>query len=409
MSVTPALDSNRKQIFGLNPNVFFLGLVSLLTDVSSEMIFTLLPLFLANVVGATTAVIGLVGGLSDGADAIFRIFSGWLSDRLGKRKALTLLGYGLSTLVKPLMLLALTWSSVLAVRFGDRVGKGIRSSPRDALVAASLSPRDRGRGFGLHRAMDTLGAVLGLGVAAAIIYHIQGGNLDLSLPTYRWLVIAGSIPAVLAVLVLLILVREKKSSPGGPARRQGPVLRVAPAPFSLRFKLFLGIMAVFTLGNSGSFFVILRAQDLGSSVFTVTLMLVLFNVVYALTSFPAGIISDRWGRRRMIVLGWAVYFLVYLGLAGASRLGQMWLIFAGYGVFFGLTEGVARAYVADLVAEDRRGTAYGLYYGVVGLLLVAAGVLAGGLWQAVSPAAAFYLSAGLALLASLGLIAFVKE
>jgi MFS family permease len=395
----------RRKLFGLNPNVFFLGIVSLLTDVSSEMIFTLVPLFLSNVLGATTTIVGLIGGLSESTDAIFRIFSGWFSDRVGRRKSLAVLGYGISTLAKPFMYLASSWGSVLAIKFGDRVGKGIRSSPRDALIADSVSARERGKGFGLHRAMDTTGAVLGLALAAIIIYFVQGKGLGLIPETYKWLVLVGIVPAGLAVLVLLFFVRErKKASPGA---QQLP--RLGLAGFDSRFKLFLVVMAVFTLGNSSDFFVILRAQDLGSSVLYVTLMLVLFNITYALIALPAGVLSDRLGRRRVIILGWFIYALVYLGFALASELWQVWLLFAGYGLYYGIVEGVARAFVADLVPKERRGTAYGLYQGVVGVALLPASLIAGWLWQSVSPAAPFYFGAGLAFVAMLGIMALVRE
>jgi len=394
----------QRRIFGLNPNVFFLGVVSLLTDVSSEMIFTLVPFFLSNVLGAATTIIGLIGGLSESTDAIFRIFSGWFSDRVKKRKPLAILGYSISTLAKPFMYLASTWGAVLAIRFSDRVGKGIRTSPRDALVADSVSLGERGRGFGLHRAMDTTGAVLGLALAAVIIYLVQGRGLALSLKTYQWLVLVGIVPAVLAVLVLLFFVHERKSSLGA---RQLP--RIGFAGFSTRFKLFLAIMAVFTLGNSSDFFVILRAQNLGSSVLYITLMLVLFNITYAVTALPAGVLSDRLGRRRVIALGWAIYGLVYLGFALASSLWQVWLLFACYGVYYGMAEGVARAFVADLVPAEKRGTAYGLYHGVVGVTLLPASLIAGWLWQAISPAAPFYFGAALAFLAMLGITGVVRE
>ena len=400
----------RSKIFGLNPNVFFLGIVSLLTDVSSEMIFTLVPLFLRNVLGAPFIAIGLIGGLSESADAIFRIVSGWLSDRVGKRKPLTVLGYSISTVAKPFMYLVASWGGVLAVRFSDRVGKGIRTSPRDALVADSVSAKERGKGFGLHRAMDTFGATLGLAIAAFIIYLVQGGGLQLSLKTYHWLVLVGVVPAVLAVLVLLIFVREKPRKPllvGDSGSRL--ISRKLGAGFDTRFKLFLVIMAVFTLGNSSDFFVILRAQNLGSSVFNVVLMLVLFNVAYMATSLPAGMLSDRLGRRRVITLGWFIYALVYLGFAVTSDLWQVWLLFAGYGLYYGVVEGVARAFVADLVVEEKRGTAYGLYHGVVGLTLLPASLIAGWLWQAISPAAPFYFGAGLAFLAMLGMMALIRE
>jgi len=396
----------KRRVFGLNPNVFFLGIVSLLTDISSEMIFTLVPLFLFNVLSIGTPIIGLVGGLSESADAIFRIFSGWLSDRMGKRKPLAVLGYTISTIAKPFMYLASSWGAVLAVRFGDRIGKGIRTSPRDALVADSVSAGERGRGFGLHRAMDTTGAFLGFAIAAVIIYQVQGGELALSLKTYQWLVVVGVVPAVLAVLVLLFFVRDRRSSAGNTSSQAG---LKSIGGFDTRFKLFLAIMAVFTLGNSSDFFVILRAQNLGSSVLYVVLMLALFNITYAVTSMPAGILSDRLGRRWVITLGWFIYALVYLGFALASELWQVWLLFASYGVYYGLVEGVARAFIADLVPEEKRGTAYGLYHGVVGLALLPASLIAGWLWQAYSPAAPFYFGACLAFLAMLGIMVLIRE
>jgi MFS family permease len=397
----------RRKVFGLNPNVFFLGIVSLLTDVSSEMIFTLVPLFLFNVLSIGTPIIGLVGGLPESADAIFRIFSGWLSDRMGKRKPLAILGYSISTAAKPFMYLASSWGAVLAVRFSDRVGKGIRTSPRDALVADSVSAGERGRGFGLHRAMDTFGAFLGLAIAAVIIYQVQGGELALSLKTYQWLVVVGVVPAVLAVLVLLFFVRERRQSSAGNTGSQASFKNIGG--FDTRFKLFLAIMAAFTLGNSSDFFVILRAQNLGSPVLYVVLMLVVFNIAYTVTALPAGALSDRLGRRRVITLGWLIYALVYLGFALASELWQVWLLFAGYGVYYGVVEGAARAFVADLVPEEKRGTAYGLYHGVVGLALLPASLIAGWLWQAYSPAAPFYFGAGLAFLAMLGMMALIRE
>ena len=402
--------SGRRKVFGLNPNVFFLGLVSLLTDISSEMVFTLVPLFLANVLGAATTVIGFVGGLSESTDAVFRIISGWFSDRIGKRKPLALAGYSISTLAKPFMYLAGNWGAVAAVRFGDRIGKGIRNSPRDALVADSVSYRERGRGFGLQRAMDTVGAAIGLVIAAVIIYQVQGGGLELGLETYQWLVLAGTIPAVLAVLVLFFFVRERRR--GRLAKDTVNASLISGKlknGFDVRFKLFLVVMAIFTLGNSSDFFVILRAQDLQAPLIQVTLMLVLFNITYAAVSWPAGRLSDKLGRRGIIAVGWAIYALVYLGFALSSSLWQIWLLFAAYGIYYGIVEGVARAFVADLVPAERRGTAYGLYHGVIGFTLLPASLIAGWLWDAVNPAAPFYLGAGLAFLAMLGLMGLVRE
>jgi MFS family permease len=402
--------AERKRIFGLNPNILFLGLVSFLTDVSSEMIFTLLPLFLANVLGAAAVIIGFIEGVAESTASLLKVFSGWLSDRLGKRKSLAFIGYGLSTLAKPFMYIATTWGLVLGVRFADRLGKGVRTAPRDALVADSVSTGQRGKAFGLHRAMDTSGAALGLVVAAVVVFLLQKGALELIRNTYQWLVLIGVIPAVLALFMFFFIREAKKgSSPQSQSECLQKTSQDTNTGFDNRFKLFLGIMFVFTLGNSSDVFLILRAQNLGNCVFYILLMLILFNVVYAAVSTPAGILSDKLGRRRIIVLGWLVYALTYLGFAVASASWHIWLLFALYGVYYGLAEGVARAFVADLVTEDRRGTAFGLFHGVVGITLLPASVIAGWLWQAISPAAPFYFGAGLSFLAMIGLLALVRE
>lgn len=401
--------NGRKRILGFSPNVFFLGIVSFLTDVSSEMIFTLVPLFLSNVLGTPVTYVGLVGGLSESTDAVLRIGSGWLSDRIRKYKSLALAGYGLSTLAKPFMYLAAGWGAVLAIRFGDRMGKGLRSSPRDALIAHSAPTGEMGRSFGWHRAMDTSGAVLGLAMAALVIYLVQGGGFELSLKAYRWLVVIGVVPAALAVLVLWRFVREAGNQPAGVSATGIGLRRGLLGGFDTRFRLFLVVMAIFSLGNSSDFFVILRAQNLEVPLVSVILMLVLFNVSYAVVALPAGTLSDRLGRRRLIALGWFIYAFVYLGFAVASATWQVWLLFAIYGVYHGIVEGIARAFVADLVPEGKRGTAYGLYHGVVGLALLPASLIAGWLWDTVNPAAPFYLGAGLAFLAMLGLVTFVRE
>jgi len=407
--VPGAIETTHRNIWGLHPNVFFLGLVSLFTDISSEMIFTLVPLFITNVLGASALVVGLVGGISESFDAIFRIFSGRISDRFRRRKLLAVLGYGFSTLVKPFMLLASAWGGVLAVRFGDRVGKGIRSSPRDALLADSLEADKRGKGFGIQRAMDTSGALLGLVIAAVIIYAIQGGALDLADNTYRWMVIVGIIPAFLAVMILIAFVRERRLPSGAAPGTAGAQPAAAKQGFSGSFKLFLLITGVFTLGNSSDFFIVLRAQNLGVNVLDITLMLVLFNLTYAVIATPMGILSDKLGRRKVIVIGWTVYALVYLGLSFFGNIWHMWVLFAAYGIYYGIVEGVSKAFIADLVPAARRGTAYGYYQGVVGLMLLPASVLAGWLWDNINPATPFWLGAGLAFLAMLGLLFLLKE
>jgi MFS family permease len=406
-----SVDTKQNKIWKLNPNIFFLGIVSLLTDVSSEMIFTLVPLFLTNVLGAAGTIVGIVGGLSEGIDAVVRIFSGWLSDKIGKRKLLAVCGYSISTIAKPFLLLANAWGTVLAVRSTDRLGKGVRTSSRDALIADSVSAGERGRGFGLHRAMDTTGAFLGLAISALIVYIIQGtGTIQLTLNCFQWLVIIGVIPAALAVVILQVSVRERIKCLLPPDSSQsGFRMTEVQHSFDKRFKVFLIIIAVFTLGNSSDFFVILRAQDLGAPVLQIVLMLVLHNAAYATFSLPMGMLSDKLGRRQVIVLGWFIYAVSYLGFAVTSNIWQIWLLFACYGIYYGIVEGVARSFVADLVPEEKRGTAYGLYHGVIGIALVVASIIAGWLWDTIGPASPFFLGAALSLVAVLGIMIFIKE
>lgn len=407
-------ENDRKRILGFSPNVFFLGVVSFLTDVSSEMIFTLLPLFLLNVVKVGMPIIGLVEGISEGLASLLKVVSGWLSDRLGSRKGLAVFGYGLSTLAKPFLYLATTWGAAGGVRFADRVGKGIRTSPRDALVADSTSPGERGRSFGFHRGMDTLGAALGLAIAAAIVYLVQRGGLELSRQTFQTLVLAGIGPALLAVLILLFFVRERrgKAQAGvNGAACEGPQRNtVQPRKgFDLRFKLFLALAVLFSLGNSSDAFLLLRANSLEFSVVEILLLLLAFNLVYALAALPAGIISDRLGRKGVIVVGWSIYALAYLGFALASAAWQVWLLFAVYGLYYGVAEGVTRALVCDLVPAAKRGTAYGWYHTAVGLSLLPASVIAGWLWFAFGPAAPFYFGAGMAAMALVGFVLLIRE
>lgn len=406
MTAPAPVEKQPKKILGFNSNVFFLGVTSLLTDISSELIFTLVPLFLSDVLGVTSTVVGLVGGLSDSADSLFRIFSGWFSDKIGKRKLLATSGYTISTIAKPFMLLANTWGAVIGVRVGDRIGKGVRSSSRDALIADSVEAKDRGRSFGLHRAMDTSGAVIGLIIAAVIVYMIPGDKFHLTRAAYHWMVWVAIIPAVLAIVVILTLVKERKKA-------ASPVnFGAAPAvitPFSNQFKLFLVIMALFTLGNSSDFFLILDAQHVDTPLLQVVLMLVLFNLTYALISTPMGVLSDKIGRKRVITAGWLIYGLVYLGFALSGSIWQIWVLFAVYGIYYGICDGAAKAFVADLVPADRRGTAYGLYNGVVGLMALPASLIAGVLWANIAPAAAFYFGAALALVAMVGLMFIIKE
>ncbi|MCA9896258.1 MAG: MFS transporter [Anaerolineae bacterium] len=389
--MTPQENSNPLKT--LPRNVWAATATSFLTDVSSEMLLTLLPLFLANVLGTPTALIGLIEGIAETTSSLLKLASGWLSDRLSSRKWLAVAGYGISAVSKPFLYFASTWGGVLLVRFADRVGKGIRTSPRDALIADSIQPEHRGLAFGLHRAGDTAGAVLGLTLALIVVLATQAESVALTRETFQTLVIVSTIPALLAVAVLIGYARDVRSE------KKASTLRLSLAGFNSDFKYFLLVIAVFTLGNSADAFLVLRAQERGLSVVGITAMLITFNLVYAVLSGPLGAWSDKVGRRRLIVGGWLAYGLIYLGFAGANTGWQIWLVYALYGIYYAAVEGTAKAFVADLVPSEKRGTAYGLYNAVVGLMALPASLLAGILWQVFGPAAPFLSGAILALIA----------
>jgi MFS family permease len=361
----------------LHKNIIILSLTSLFTDVSSEMLSNLLPLFLVNVLKVRISIVGLIDGIAETTASLVKIYSGVLSDRLGKRKALAVIGYTFSTITKPFLYFANTWGWVLGVRFSDRIGKGIRTAPRDALLAGSTEPQQRGLAFGIHRAGDTAGAFLGLGIATLIIWLTQSGNTELTQSTFRIIVLASIIPAVLAVIILWVGAKEVNIQGNKP--KAGSIS--GWKALDRNFKTFLAIMVLFTLGNSSDSFIILRAQERGLNVLQVMGMLMTFSAVYTLLSGPAGSLSDRLGRRRIILLGWIVYGLVYLGLAMAKTGTQIWLLYAFYGIYYASTEGVAKALVADLVPMERRGAAYGYFNAAIGLSALPASLIAGILWQ----------------------------
>jgi MFS family permease len=393
--------TERATVRQLPRNVWAVGVTSFLMDISSEMVLNILPLFLANVLGVQTGIIGLIEGLAEATASILKLFSGWLSDKLGGRKWLAVAGYGLSAITKPFFYFASTWELVAAVRWADRIGKGIRTAPRDALVADSVTKATRGLAFGFHRAMDTAGALVGLLIAALVVWMTQASNINLSRSTFQTIVLLSLIPGFLAVLSLAIGAKDVAVT----SHRQAPKfsLREMGRPFSI----FLLIVSIFTLGNSSDAFLVLRAQNLGISVTGILMMLVVFNLVYALVSTPAGSLSDRVGRRRLIIGGWLVYALIYLGFALAQTGWQIWLLYVAYGLYYAMAYGAANALVADLVPENLRGTAYGTYHATIGLLAFPASLVAGLLWQGVGawdgfgPSAPFLFGGCLALLAAL--------
>lgn len=384
----------------LPPNVWAVGLTSFFMDVSSEMILYTTPLFLANVLGVKTAIIGLIEGIAETTASILKLFSGWLSDKLGGRKWITVAGYALSAITKPFFYFANSWGMVAGVRWGDRVGKGIRTAPRDALVADSVTPETRGLAFGVQKALDSVGGFLGLIIAGFAVWLIQKNGITLTRPAFQTIVLISIIPAFLAVVTLALGAKDVKGK------------NAALPKFSFKglgkpFYTFLAIVGIFTLGNSSDAFIVLRAQNLGTSVLGILLMIAIFKLIYSLVSVPAGSLSDRIGRKKLIISGWLTYALIYFGFAISNQAWHVWILYAVYGLYYGLAFGTASAMVADLVPENLRGTAYGTYNAVLGLLTFPASFIAGILWQGVGswggfgPSAPFWFGGSLALIASI--------
>ncbi len=395
-----AAESLTASIRKLPRNVWAVSLTSFLMDVSSEMVINLLPLFLANVLGVRTSIIGVIEGVAEAVASILKLFSGWLSDRLGARKWLAVVGYGISALSKPFFYFATTWEAIAAARWADRVGKGIRTAPRDALVADSIDEKRRGLAFGFHRAADTAGAMLGLLIAFGIVWAAQRAAVTLSANVFHVIVLVSVVPALLAVVSLAFLARDVPVK----GRRSAP--KFALRSLGKPFLVFMLIVGIFDLGNSSDAFLVLRAQDAGASVAGILLMLITFNFIYTLISTPAGALSDRIGRRGIIIGGWVAYAVIYLGFGLARTPTQIWVLYALYGLYYGSAYGTAKALVADLVPAELRGTAYGTYNAILGILDFPASAIAGILWQGVGnwsglgAAAPFIFGGVLALLAA---------
>jgi len=376
-------------------NIIILGLTSFFTDVASEMVYPLVPFFLTVKLGASPAVLGVIEGIAESLASLLKVFSGYISDRLRNRKGLTIVGYVSSAVGKLMLYFAAGWGMVLGGRVVDRLGKGIRTAPRDALIADSSAKGKRGTAFGLHRALDTGGAVVGVLLAYFFFTRLAQGAYA---PVFLW----SLVPAVIGVL-LLIFVREAKPKEGKEAKL--PSLRWNALPRKLQ--LFLVVALLFTLGNSSNTFLLLRANNLGFTPAVAILLYLVYNFVYGLVSYPAGRLSDRIGRKTLLVAGYAFYGLVYLGFALVNAPGQAWILwalFGLYGLYIGFTDGVEKALVSDLAPANVRATAIGLHATIIGIGLFPASLIAGELWDHVAPSAAFYFGGGMGLLAAIGLM-----
>jgi len=372
-------------------NVLWLSIVSFLTDASSEMIYPLLPYFLTQTLRASAAFLGVVEGVAETTASLLKLFSGWFSDRIGRRKPLVFWGYGLAGVARPMIALATAPWQVLLIRFSDRVGKGIRTAPRDAMLAAAVDPAWRGRAYGLHRAADHAGAVVGPLIAMGLL---------LLLPNqYRIVFGLAAVPAILGVIALSLFVKEDASPrpAAGPARFEGF------RNLGGRFYGYLLIVLVFTLGNATDAFLLLRAQSLGVPLAIIPLLWAMLHVSKVTFSLLGGAFADRFGSRLAIIAGWTIYAATYTGFAFASRTWHAWALFAVYGMFFGLTEAPQKVLVAAVAPENRRGAAFGAYHFTVGMAALPASVMFGVIWDRLGAHNAFFFGASLAIAAAVAL------
>jgi MFS family permease len=368
--------------------VIVLGWVSLFADVSSEMIYPLLPLFVTGVLGASATALGWVEGAALAVVAVLTAYAGWRSDRVRRRVRYVRIGYALPVIGKAVVAAAVAWPMVLAGRTIDRIGKGIRSSPRDALIADATAAVDRGRAFGLHRAMDTAGAFIGVVLAAVLMWRLAPRDGALDGWGFRVVFFVAAALSVISAALTWVL---REVPPAVSVADTGPD-RSTALGLSRSYWIVVAVMVVFTLANSSDTFLLLRAADVGLAPWQVVLAYALYNAVYALVSYPAGVISDRIGRWRVIGVGWAIYAAVYAGFAITGRAG-VWPLFAVYGLYMALTDGVGKAVVADHAPRERRGLALGVFYLANGGAAVVASVAAGLLWDRVGHNAPFWLGA----------------
>jgi len=361
------------------------------------MIYPLLPLFLTQVLGAGVLFVGIIEGIAESVSSFLKLFSGWLSDRFQKRKGIILFGYTLASITRPIMGLVTSSFHVLFLRFFDRVGKGVRASPRDALLSQSCREDERGKAFGFQRMMDHAGAMAGP-LIASLLMAVLTKNL-------RVIFYLSAIPAFFCLWILFRgvtdVIGNRTSSP--------PALKLHWKTWDKKFKYFLFIVTLFTLGNSSDAFLLLRAKDLGIDIISIPILWFFFHLSKTIFSVPGGSLSDRIGRRNVMILAWTVYGLVYLGFAFASKAYHIWFLFFIYGLFYGLSEGTERAWVADLVEESKRGTAYGVYNFFIGMATLPASLLMGLIWKTVGVRWAFSFGAGMALIAALLAIVLMKE
>lgn len=380
-----------------NKNSFFIGLLSFFGGISQDIFVPVLPLYLANVLGFDKAFIGITEGIVTASASIFKVVAGYITDKFGKRKPIVFAGYFFSMIARPLLAIFTSMFGVFVLRFLDGIGKGVKDSPKDALVADSAKMETRGKEFGIVRALDTLGSVAGPLLLFAFLYLLRNNNLK-----YHYIFFITAIPLVVTLSILSFFVKE--TGKGRDVTQKMEKLSLPKA-----FYVFLAITLVFSIGNSSDAFLILRTQNLGVSLLAIPLVYAVFNFVYATASIPLGSLSDKIGRKSVILFGWLAFAMSYFGFAAANKSIEAWFLFAFYGIYYATTEGVAKALIADIAPASARGRAYGIYNTAVGLATLPASFIAGFLWDKVSPSAPFAFGGAVTLLATILLFIFIRD
>lgn len=379
-------------------NVFFVGLLSFFGGISQDVFAPILPIYLTTILGFDKAFVGIAEGVVTASVNIFKIFAGYVSDRFKKQKPIIFLGYFLSMVGRALLAFFSSGISVIGLRFLDGAGKGIKDPPKDVLIAGSSEKRTRGRSFGVARMLDTLGSVAGPLILFALLYFLQNSAF-----LYHGILLFSAVPLLITLLVLVLKVKEiPRAAPDSNAESAA----ISKTKLPKSFYLFLVIIILFTLGNSSDAFLILRAKNLGMTLIEIPLVIALFNLVYAVAAVPFGSLSDRIGRIPTILIGWFTYALVYFGFALASHASVVWLLYGAYGIYYATSEGVARAFLADIVGPEHRGRAFGIYGTAIGVAILPASFFAGFLWDKFGPQAPFYFGASVAAIAAIFLLLF---
>lgn len=387
-------NEKQKKVLGLEWNIFFAGITSFLTDTTTKMIYAIMPLFLMSI-GASKTEVSLIEGIAESTASVLKALSGWWSDKIGRNKPFMVVGYAITAILSPLFSIVTSPLQVLIIRFTERVGKGIRTAPRDSLIAGSSSESKKGRSFGFHKAMDNSGAIVGPLLAYAILTIFPSD--------YRKVFLLSAVPGILGVLVMISFVREAKKSK---AELPG---KIAFKDFPIRYYIFLGIAFIFTLGNSTDALLLVKANDIGIKALFIPLVYLIFNSVAVIFAVPAGILSDRIGREKLIIFGYLLYSIIYFGFGRTNDKMVVILLFALYGLYSAATDGVQKALVSDLIDKKKKGTGLGIYNSIVGITLLPASIIAGVLYDKVDNRAPFYFGSVMALAATLLMFVFYKK